>query len=182
MLIHPTFNFVLCYWPKSRNASPKSSPTTTMLHSLMDMLRSNTFSIFNPTLWPTILVKPIYFCLITKYHTFTIINGPILIPLSTPQACENMFTTQNWFLLLHVCTKSSLSQSIPYNDVKQFTCFILNLSCCHKCSSKSTFSNKSDTTPPLVICKKLEMPSSMSLNLAPYILPQMRYGRLALAH
>ena len=86
-----------------------------------------------------------------------------------------MFITQKWLLLLHLCTRSSLSQSMPHSDVRQqFTCFTLNLFCYRKCSSKLTFNNESDTTPLLSVCKKLWTPSSLSLNIAPSILPQMR--------
>ena len=139
---------------KSYHASPNDYRPTPMFHNLMDMLRPSAYSITNPTPWPTIWVEHIYFCLATKKHAFTIINGPILIHLSKPQTCENMFTAHKWFPLLHLCTQSSLSQSTPHSDVKQqFTCFILKLFCCHGCSSKSTFHNKSDTTPLLSGCK-----------------------------
>jgi hypothetical protein len=70
MPIHPTFNFIPCSRPKSRHASPNHHRPTAMLHGLMDMLRSNAFSISNPTLWPTIWVKPIYLCLLTENHAF----------------------------------------------------------------------------------------------------------------
>ena len=163
--MHPTFNFVPFSRPKSRCASPNHHQPTTMLHSLMDMLRSNAFSIFNPTPWPTIWVKLVYFCLVTENHVFPIINDSILIPLSKPQACENMFMTKKWLPLLHLCTQSNLSQSTPHNDVRQqFTCFKSKLFCCCKCNSKSTFSNKSDTSPLLLVCKKLWAPSSLSIS------------------
>ena len=41
-----------------------------------------------------------------------------LFPLSKPHACENMFTTHKWFLLLHLCIQSNRFQSMPHNDVK----------------------------------------------------------------
>ena len=82
--------------------------------------------------------------------TFPIIKDPILKPLSKPQACENMFMTQKWLPLLHLCTQSNLSQSMPHRDVKQqLTCLRSNLFWCHKCSSKMAFNNESDTTPLL---------------------------------
>ena len=94
-----------------------------------------------------------------------------------------MFTTQNWLPLLHLCSQLSLSQSTPHNDVsQQFTCFRSKLFCCHMCNSKSTFIIKSDTTLLLLVYQKLWMPSSLFLNLAPYILPQIRYRRLAHAY
>ena len=158
MPIHLTFNYVPWSESKRCHASPNHHRPTTMLHGMMDMLWSNAFSISNPTPWPTIWVKLICLCLVIEKHTFPIINGPILIPLSKPHACENMFMTQIWPPLLHLCTQSSLSQSTPHIDVRQqFTCFILKLLCCHRCNSKSTFSNESDTTPLLSICKKLWM-------------------------
>ena len=49
MPIHPTFNFVPCSQPKSRHASPNHHRLTTVLHILIDMLRSNTIYISNPT-------------------------------------------------------------------------------------------------------------------------------------
>jgi hypothetical protein len=82
MPIHPTFNFVSCSRPNSRHASPNHQWPTGMLQNLMDILRSNMSFTFNPTSWPTIWVKPIYLCLVIKNHSFSIINGPILIPLS----------------------------------------------------------------------------------------------------
>ena len=168
MPIHPTFNFVPCSQPKSCHASPNHCQPTTIPHGLMYMLRSNAISISNPTPWPTIWVKPIYLCLVTENHAFPIINDPILIPLNKPQACENTFTTKKWLPLLHLCTQSSLSQSTPYNDVKQqFTCLRSKLFCCCICNSKLTFSNKNDTMPLLLTCKKLWTPSSLSLNVAP---------------
>ena len=183
MPIHPTFNFVPCSRPKSRNASPNHHWSTTILHSVMNMLRSNAFSISDPTPWPTMWIKPIYLCLVTKNLTFLIINGLILILLSKPQACENMYTTHKWLPLLHLCTQSNLSQSTPHSDVRQqFTCFKSKLFCCCKWSSNSTFSSKSYTTPLLLVCKKLWMPSFLSLSMASYILPHMRYKRLAHAH
>ena len=84
---------------------------------------------------------------------------------SKPQACENMFTNHKWFPLLHLCT---LSQNTPHSDAKQqFTYFRSKLFCYCRCSSKSTFNNKSSTTPHLLVCKKLWTPSSLSLNLTP---------------
>lgn len=136
----------------------------------MDMLSSNMFSISNPTPCPTISVKPIYLCYIIENQSFPIINYPIHIPLSKPQACKNMFTTQMWFLLLHLCTQSSLSKNTLQSDVKQqFTSFKTKLFCCVRCSSKSTFNNKNNTTLLFFIYKKLWTPSSLSLNLTPYI-------------
>jgi hypothetical protein len=72
MLIHPTFKFVPCSWPKSPHASSNHHRPTTTLHSAMDMLRSNVFSISNPTPWPTIWIKPIYLFLITKITRFNL--------------------------------------------------------------------------------------------------------------
>ena len=97
----------------------------------MDMLRSNAISISNPTPWPTIFFEPIYICLHTENHAFPIIHGPILIPLSKLQACENMFMTQKWFPLLHLCTQSNLSQTrltmISNNNlhVSNWSCFVV---------------------------------------------------------
>ena len=82
MPIHPTFNIVSCSRPKSRHASPNHQWPTSMLHNLMDILRSNMFFIFNPTSWPTSWVKPIYLCLVTRNLSFSIINGPILMIVS----------------------------------------------------------------------------------------------------
>jgi len=59
-----------------------------------------------------------------------------------------------------------------------FIYFISKLLCCRICNSKSIFSNKSDTTFLLLVCKN----SSMSLNLTPYVLPQVPYRILAHAH
>ena len=99
------------------------------------------------------------------------------------QACENMYTTQKRLPLLHLCTQSNLSQSTPYNDVRQqFTCFRSKLFRCGIINFKSTFGNKIDTTPLLSVCKKLWTPSFLSLNLAPYIHPHMRYKKLDHAH
>ena len=81
MPIHPTFNYIPCSMPRNHHASPNHQWPITMLHDMMDMLRSNVFSmISNPTLWPTIGVKPIYICCVTENHAFPIIDGPILIP------------------------------------------------------------------------------------------------------
>jgi hypothetical protein len=114
---------------------------------------------------------------------FLVINVPILIPLSKAHMCKNMFMTLRWFPLLHLCTQSNMSKSTPHSDVKQqFTCFTSKLFCCCMCNSKSTFNNKSDTTLFLAVCKKLWSPSSLFCNPAPYVLPQMRYRRLAQAH
>ena len=66
---------------------------------------------------------------------------------------------------------------MPHDDVtQQFTCFRLKLFCCRKHNLKLFMSNKSDTRPFALVCKKLWTPSFLSLNLAPYILPQMRYN------
>ena len=136
------FNFLPRSQPKSHHTSPNYHRLTTMPYNLMDVLRSNAISISNPTPWP------IYLCLVVENHTIPIINGPILISLNKPQACDNMFTTQNWFPLLQLCTYCNLSQNTSHNDVKQqFTSFRSKLFCCRRCSSKSTFGNKSDTTP-----------------------------------
>jgi hypothetical protein len=71
--IHPTFNFVSCSGPKNRHASPNHHRSTIMFHGLVDMLRSNAFSISNSTPWPTIWVRPIYLCFVTQSHAFLII-------------------------------------------------------------------------------------------------------------
>ena len=98
----------------------------------------------------------------------------------TSSMWEHVYNTKKWIPLLRLCTQSNLSQSMPYSDVRQqYTCFKSKLFWCHKCSSKSIFNIKSDTWPLLLVCKKLWTPSSLSLNLATYILPQMCYRRLA---
>ena len=147
MLIHPTLKYVPCSRSKSRHASPNHHSPDIMLQGMLDMLKSNTFSISNRRPWPTILVKFIYLCLVTINHAFPNINGPIFKPLSKLQACKSMFTTHKRFPLLHLCTQSNLSQSTPHSDDnQQFPYFRSKLFCCHICSFKSTFSNKSDTS------------------------------------
>ena len=112
-------------------ASPNHHRPTTMLHNLMDMLKSNAFSISNPTPWHVIQVELIYLCQVAKNHTFLIINGPILIPLSKPQACESMFTTHKWFLLLHCAPnptslKARLTMMSDNNlPISYWSCFVV---------------------------------------------------------
>jgi hypothetical protein len=181
MPIHPTFNFVPC--SQKPSCIPNHHQPTTMLCDLIDLLRSNMFSISNPTSRPIIWIKLVYLCLVTENDVFPIIKGPIFIPLSKPQMWESVITTQNLLPLLHLCTQSSLSQSTTHNDVRQqSTCSKSKLFCCHKFSSNMTFSNKDDMTPLLSVCKKLWTPSSLSLNLAPYILPHTCYKKLVHAH
>ena len=142
MLIYPTFNFVSCSWTEScwgttRSPSPNHHRPTIMFHSMMDMLRYNAFSISNPTPWPTIQVKSSYHCFVIENHTFPIVNGPIFIPLSKPQACENMFTTQKRLRLLHLCTHpASLKAHLTMMSYNNFICFRSKLCCCR--SSKLT--------------------------------------------
>ena len=71
MPIHPTFNFLPCSRSKSHYASPNYHRPTTMLHGLLDMLRSNALSISNPTPWPTIWVKHISIRLVIKIYAFS---------------------------------------------------------------------------------------------------------------
>ena len=66
---------------------------------------------------------------------------------------------------------TSLKTRLTTNVKQHLTCFIWNLFCCRICSSKSTFCNENDTMPLLTICKKFWTPSSLCLNLAPYIFP-----------
>ena len=90
---------------------------------MMDTSRSNVFSISNPTPWPTIWVKPICLCFITENHTFPTIHGPILIPLSKPQVCENVFRTKTASFVALVHPIQPLLKH-AHNDVKQqFTYF-----------------------------------------------------------
>ena len=182
MPIHSTFNFLPCSQPKSRHASPNHHRPTTMFHGLMDMLRSNTISISNPTSWPTIWVEPIYLCLVTKNYTFPIINDLIVISLSKPQACVNMFTTHKRLSLLHLCTQSNLSKhaTMMSNNnllVSDIPCFVV------------TDAIPSQHAVTRVIqrifswfARSFGWPYSLPLNLVPYILLQMRYIRLVHAH
>ena len=124
MPFHPTFNCVPCSRPKSRHASPNQHRPTTMLHGLMDMLRSNAFSISNPTPWPIIWVKPIDLRLVSENHVLSI----MMVQFSYLWA--NLRHVRTWLRLkkknplLHLCTQSNLSQSTPHNHVRQqFTCF-----------------------------------------------------------
>jgi hypothetical protein len=126
----------------------------------MDMLASNAFSISNPTPWPTIWVKPIYLCLITKNHAFPIINGPILILLSKPQACENMFMTQNWLPLLHLCTTptSLKARLIVMSDnillVSNRSCLVV----AYVVPSQPSVTKVTQCMPLLTVFKKLWTP------------------------
>ena len=131
MPIHPTFNLYKCLYilfklpAQKMSCIPKLSPThhhASRFDGHVLHLQSNTIT--------TIRVKLIYLCFVTKNHTFPIINGPILIPLKKPLVCKNMFTIHKWLHVLHLCTQSSLSQSMPHSDIKQqITCFKSNLFC-----------------------------------------------------
>ena len=50
---------------------------------------------------------------------------------------------------------TSLKAHLTMISNKKFTCFKSELFCCHRCISESTFHNKSDTTPLLLVWKKL---------------------------
>ena len=183
MPIHPTFSFVSCSGPK------------TIMHPQIITDPPPCLTVWWTCWGPTRSSSPIQlhdlpfelhlfiFVLSLEITHFQLSMVQFSYLWANYRACQNMFTIEKWFLLLHLCTQSSLSQSTPYSDVKQeFTCLKSKSSCCHICNSKSTFSNKSDTMPLLLVYKKLWMPSSLSLNLAPYIIPQMHYRRLAHAH
>ena len=118
--------------------------STTMLHGLMDLVQHVLHLQFNTM---TYHLSRTYFSLSRHWKSrIPIINIPILILLSKPQAYENMFTTQKQLPLLHLCTQSIFSQSTPHSDVKQqYTYFKSKLFCCRICTSKLTFNNKSDT-------------------------------------
>lgn len=63
------------------------------------------------------------------FDAFPIINNPIRISLSKPQGCKNMFTTQTWFLLWHLCTKSTVCQTTPNTNsnlpLSEQSCFAI---------------------------------------------------------
>ena len=169
MPIHPTFNYIPCSMPRNHHASPNHQWPITMLHDMMDMLRSNVFSmISNPTLWPTIGVKPIYICCVTENHAFPIIDGPILIPWANRKRARTYLRLIIGFHC-YICApnptslKARLTLMLDNNlHVSYHICF-----CYWRCSSKLTFSNESDTTPLLLVCKKLWTPSSLSFNPCP---------------
>lgn len=140
MLIHTTFNFGQSSQSQSCYTTPNHDLHPTMLHGLTDMLRSNAFTISNPTPRPTFGIKFVYLCLIAENNTFPIMNGLVFIPLSKPQPRENMSTFEKWLLMLHLRTQTCISKSISNGDVRQlFTCFFSKLFCCCRCSSNSTF-------------------------------------------
>ena len=128
MPIHVAFNFVPCSRPKSCHASPNHHRPITMLYTLMDMLRSNMFSMSNRISWPIIRFKPKYFCLVPKNHKFPIINSPILIPLNILQAWANMYTTRKR-LLCCTCAPSSTSLKsrliVISNNISYQSCFVV---------------------------------------------------------
>ena len=182
MLIHPTFNFIPCSRPKSRHASPNYQRPPIMAHGLMDMLRSNAFSIFNPTPWPTILITPTYICIVIGNHTFPSINGPILIPSANLMLARACSWLRNCFFCC-TCAPNLASLKAHLIILSNNNLPISNqIFFCCKCNSKSTFNNKSDTTPLLLVYKKLWTPTSLFLNLAPYIVLKIRYIRLVHAH
>ena len=138
MPIHPTFNFIPCSQPKSRHASPNHHWPTSMLHNLMNMLRSNAFSISNPTPWPTISAKPIYICLVTENHVYPIINasscftiwwtcwGPTCSP--SPIQHHDLPSELNLFIFV-----SSLKIMCFQSSMVQFSYLWANLKCARTC-------------------------------------------------
>ena len=171
-----------CSWSKNRHASPNHHRPTTMLHSVMHMLSSNAFSIFNPTPWPTIRVKPIYHCLVTQNHMFPIINGPSLIPLSKPHACKNMFTIHNDFPCC-TCVPNPTSLKTRLTMMLDDNLFVSDQSCFVVAKAFPNWPSVSRVTQHLFSWYVRSFGhSSLFLNLAPYILPQMRCIRLAHAH
>jgi hypothetical protein len=98
MPIHPPFNYVPWSRPKSHHAFPNHHQPTIMLHGMMDMLRSNAFSISNPTSWPTIWVESIYLCLVTENPRFQSSNGSILILWANLKRMRTCLQLKNGFL------------------------------------------------------------------------------------
>jgi hypothetical protein len=94
------------------------------------------------------------------------------------------FRFENWiWYSTNLCTQSNLSQSTPHNNVRQqFTCLRSKLFVANAAPSWPSVTRVINTRPLLSICKKLWMPPPLSLNLAPYIVPQMSYRRLVHAH
>ena len=184
MPIHHTFKFLPCSCPKRHHISPNHHWSTTILHGVMDMLRYNVFSISNPTLWPNHMTKFFFIFVsslkVTSFQPSMVQFSYLWANLRHARTCLEL---NNGFPLLHLCTQSSISQSMPQSDARQqFTCFISKLFCCCICISKSTFGSKSDTTPLLLVYKKFWTTSYLSRNLASYILLQMHYIRLIHVH
>jgi hypothetical protein len=183
MTIHRTFNSVPSSKSKSCHTTPNYDMPTTMLDCLTDMLRLDTFSIANPAPRPTITVKPVYFCLITEDKSFPIINGPICVPLSKSQPCQNMSMCQKRLLLLHMCSQTFRSQSTPHSDVRHIlTCLVSQCACGLRCSLKTTFGDQGYTTPPLSRTKVSGAPSPLLFKLPSNLLPYFRYPRLTPAN
>ena len=173
MPIYPTFNFVPCPWPKSCYASliitdaplcfmvwwtcwgPTRSPSPIQHHDPPHELDLFIF---------VLSLK------ITRLQSSMVQFSYLWANLRHARTCLRF---KNGFLFCTCASNiSNLSQSTPHNDVKQqFMGFRSKLFCYRRCSSKWTFSCKSDTRPFLSIYKKLWTPSSLSLNLAPYVLP-----------
>ena len=155
---------------KSYHASPINHQPTTMPPGLMDMLRSNAFSISNPTKW----LEPC-FCLVIKNHAFPISSGPIFTPLDKLWRAKTCIRPKNGYSL-YFYTQSNRSQSMRQSDVKQqITCFKLKLFGYRRYNWKSTFSNENDRTPLTSVYMMLWTFSSLSLNLAPYIILHMHF-------
>jgi hypothetical protein len=150
----------------------------------MDILRSNMFFTFNPTSWPTIWVKPIYLCLVIKNHSFSIINGPILIPLSKTLGMRELGNNSkmvSFATLVHPIQRLSkhASQVVLGNNlhVSKWTCYII---------ANAIPSHTSITR--VILCFFSRFARSFGRPLLhfsispPYILPHMPYRRLAHAH
>ena len=150
MHVHPTLNYVSCSPPQSRHMSQNHHLPITMLHGLMDMLRSNALSISNSySLWANLMRVRTCLRLINGFFCCTCASNPTAF-----KACLTMMSKQQ-FTCVHI-------------GVFFFYC---------RCSSKSTFNNGSDTMPLLSVCKKLWITSSLSFNLTPCILPHVRYKK-----
>ena len=88
----------------------------------MDILRSNTFSISNPTPWLSIWV--IYSYLVVEKHTYQWSNSPTFEQTSC--IWEYIYSSKQ-LSLLHLCTQSNLSQITPYKIlfVSCQSCFVI---------------------------------------------------------
>ena len=179
VLIHYTFNSMPNSRSKSYHTTPNHDMSTTMFHCLLDMLRLYKLSICYPTPWPTIGIKLVYLCLITENNVFPIMNGPICIHASKPNLCLNMFSCQQWLLLLHMCNETFPSQSMSHSYIRHnFTNFISNL-CCHLWhNSQTPFRNQGDTSLPLSCNKVFWVPSFLPVKLLRDLFSKPNYPRL----
>jgi hypothetical protein len=169
--------------PKNRHASPNHHRPTTMLHSLMDMLRSNTFFIFNPISWLTIWSNLFIFVSSLKITHFQSSMVQFAYLWANHMHARTCLRLRNGFLCC-TCAPNPASLKARLTMMSNNNLHVSNRSC-----FVVTNAIPSQPSVPRVAQHLFSRPARsfgrppLCLSISPpYILPQMHYKRLAHTH